>query len=554
MNVTLQNRRARRSSDAAFWRNAPVAATLCAGVRSIRTVLPCSLATLPSALALLMATAFPAKAQKPAQARMIDVRIGHAVEVAFQSVPGQVYVVESSVDNASWFKVGDPWFGDGSRVVDLISYRQTGERSKFFRVRVEDASKVGIGPVSLAGNTYLLNDGGEPQTLRFLNAVTGVLQSGGETGRNFRYGYLKTGPKSGRLQMLFGSGEQESETVVMSFETDSVGSFQSERHEEGVLEERDAGTFSRIYIEGDAVVDTGASHPAPGELAGYALILFAGDQSSLIRVLNDTIVKESTLNTSASYTYDYAASQGIGRLSVRKGHEKSDFYEFRFTSLGTGDFKRTRYADGKLKDADAGVFSVFGMGIGGRRAGGGDGEASPLDADAGLVHFPEDGEPETGGNLPPEEGVRCEMPGGLEGICVEVNADGESEKLCFYTDGTGSLVRDFARTSVFLPFDYSYEAMSERVGKLVVEFATREGNERVVYELQLDDGDDGCSGSYARTAYSGDRVTGQSVGRFTMRAELIVPDAARPGGAAVVANPNRIGLAAEVLRKTVLRE
>ena len=175
---------------------------------------------------------------------------------------------------------------------------------------------------------------------------------------------------------------------------------------------------------------------------------------------------------------------------------------------------------------------------------------SPLDANGGLVHFPEDRESPVGGDLPNED-VNCEMPAALEGISVEVTANGKSEKLNFYTDGSGSLVRDLVGTSTFVPFEYTYEAQSEREARLVVEFPTEEGNERVVYEFRLDDG---CNGSYTRTAYSGDVETGKENGRFSMRAELLIPDPERPGGTRVVANPNAIGLSPVVTRTTVLGE
>ena len=281
-------------------------------------------------------------------------RIGHAIEVNYQSTPGQVYSVESSSDNQDWVQVGDAYFGDGARVVELISYRKTGDRSKFFRVRMQDASEVGIGPVSLTGATYLLNDGGVLRTVRFNNGATGTIAVGDSEPVTFRYGFLKTGPKTGRLQMLF--GDEGLESVAMKFETDSAGTFLCDRFQAGELAERDAGTFSRVYMGPKVIVNVDPETAAPDSPIGYSFVLFAGEQSNLIRVMNDIIVKESALNTSTSYTYDYSISGGIGQLTVWKGREKYDFYEFNFGSVGSGEFKRSQYAEGQLKDADVGVF------------------------------------------------------------------------------------------------------------------------------------------------------------------------------------------------------
>ncbi|MEZ5327332.1 MAG: hypothetical protein R3F19_19960 [Verrucomicrobiales bacterium] len=476
----------------------------------------------------------------------VALTIRHAVEVEFQSVPGQVYQVQSSADNENWHPVGDSYFGDGAKVVDLISYGQTGERSKFFRVRTMDASEVGIGPVALAGATYLLNDGGVLRTIQFDNAATGTVVLGDEGLREFRYGFLKTGPSAGRLQMVF--GKNATETVSMSFSTDSAGTFQCERFDDGALVEKDAGTFSRVYLGDDVRLTFDTATPAPQSPIGYSIVLFAGEQSNVVRVLNDVVVKESMLNTSASYVYDYTVSaEGKGQLTVWKGREKYDHYEFGFTSVGTGEFRRSQYAGGALVDADVGVFSVFGAPAQSLRLGN-DGQAIPMDAEGGLVHFPETPESPVGGDAPPAGEGQCKMPGTLEGICVDVSANGKGEKLCFYSEDSGSLVKNLVSTSAFVPFEYSYEAISETVSRIEIQFATADGEQRIVYELNLDDG---CNGSYSRTKYVGDRVTAEDTGRFSMSAELIVP----AGGvvdAGIIADPNSIGVAAEVVRRTVL--
>ncbi len=477
----------------------------------------------------------------------VMLKIRHAVEVEYQSVPGQVYQIQSSTDNVNWRLEGDSYFGDGAKVVDLISYGQTGDRSRFFRVRTLDASEVGIGPVALVGATYLLNDGGMLRTIHFDNVATGTLLPNGEAPREFRYGFLKTGPDAGRLQMLF--DDITTETVSMSYSTDSAGTFRCERFEDESLIERDAGTFSRVFLDGDVRLTLDSSTPAPPSPIGYSLLLFAGEQSNVLRVLNDVVVKESMLNTSTSYVYDYAVSAtGKGQLTVWKGRAKYDFYEFSFTSVGTGAFKRSQYVDGSMVDADVGVFSVFGA-PGLRPVLDQAGQAAPLDADGGLVHFPEGPAAPSEGDTPPKREEQCKMPNQLEGICVDVTANGKSEKLCFYSDDSGSLVKNLVGTSTFVPFEYSYEVISDSVGRIEIQFATADGEQRIVYELNLDDG---CNGSYSRTKYVGDQMLAEETGRFSMSAELIIPVGGVAGGAAIIADPNRIGVAGEVIRRTVL--
>ncbi|MDA0814061.1 MAG: hypothetical protein O3C21_16925, partial [Verrucomicrobia bacterium] len=403
----------------------------------------------------------------------VVLRIRHAVEVEYQSVPGQVYQIQSSTDNVSWRVEGDSYFGDGAKVVDLISYGQSGDRSRFFRVRTLDASEVGIGPVALVGATYLLNDGGVLRTIHFDNIATGTLLLDGEAPQDFRYGFLKTGPDAGRLQMLFDNDNSSTETVSMSYATESAGTFRCEKFEDASLVELDGGTFSRVYLDGDVRLALDSSTPAPRSPIGYSLLLSAGEQSNVLRVLNDVVVKESTLNSSTSYVYDYAVSgAGKGQLTVWKGRAKYDYYEFSFTSVGTGAFERSQYVDGSMVDADVGIFSVFGapaLNSGLDEAGQ---AVSPLDADGGLVHFPESPAAPSDGDTPPKREQQCKMPNKLEGICVDVTANGKSEKLCFYSDDSGSLVKNLIGTSTFVPFEYSYEIVSDSGGRIEIQFAT----------------------------------------------------------------------------------
>lgn len=491
------------------------------------------------AVTLVLASSVVAKAQ--AQGGEIALRVSDAVELEFQSASGVVYDVQASVDNKVWRTVGESYFGDGAKVVDLISYRDQGVRSQFFRLRTRNARDVGIGPVSLAGATYLMNDGGALRTLRFENAATGNLSIDGESSDSFRYGFLKTGPSNGRLQILF--NDESSETVQMNFATDAAGTFQCQRIDSEETVGEAAGTFSRIYLNGDVTLDRGINVGVPVSPIGYSLVLFSEDQTKVIRILNDIVVKESMLNSSSSYRYDYAVADDVGQLTIWKSRGQHDFYEFEFSSVGSGKFRRSQYLGNTLMRSDSGVFSVFGA-----PSSFVDGQAIPLDADGGLVHFPESPEMPRG-DTPPKDDVQCEMPSEMEGICVEVTANGKSEKLCFYTDGTGSLVKDLVGTSTFVPFEYDYEPESANVGRVVMEFATADGEERIVYELRLKDG---CEGSYTRISYLNDRVTGKETGQFSMSAELLVPDREVAGGVAIIANPNRIGVAANVARTTIL--
>ena len=515
----------------------------------LKVLVGCLLA-LPIGLALPHGSAL---AQDADQAEHVEVRIRHAVEVEFQSLPGHVYDVETSSDNVNWESVGDAYFGTGSRVRELISYSETGGKQKYFRVKVRNASEVGIAPVSVVGNTYLLNDGGMLRTVRFQNEATGTLALGDEHRRSFRYGYVKDGARSGNLRLLF--NDDTSESLSFDFETAAAGAFKCERFEAGESVEKDAGTFSRIFVDKDVTLKVDPNAPAPESAIGYSFMLYGGNETNVLRILNDAIVKESLLNRSSSYRYDYQASGGTGFLTVWKNRARYDFYEFGFTSAGSGNFKRSQYEESVLKDVDAGVFSVIGT------AGGvnlqfdldqlGEGNHPSL-VDAGAtIQFPEDREAPTGGDTPPDESIGCEMPGDLNGICVEVEVNGKKEKLCFYTDDTGSVVHQLSGTSIFVPFEYTYESGSDRTGRLVIEFPTEEGNERLVFDLKLEDG---CSGTYVRSQYRDEELVDRKTGSFSMKAELIVPDNSRPGHAAVIANPNAIGVTAEVVRTRVLQD
>jgi hypothetical protein len=479
----------------------------------------------------------------------VSLNVRHAVEVEFQSKHGMVYDLQSSSDNQDWSSIGDLYFGDGARVVDVISYRQTGDRQKFFRVKVLEAKDVGIAPVSIIGYAYLLNDGGDVRLLKFQNGATGTIQLGSEEPESFRYGFVKTGASKGRLKLLI--GEDFEEIYEMRFETDEAGAFSGERFDGDELEDTEAGTFSRVQGRIESGFDLGdkGDAEAPANLAGYSFMLSSGGQTSMLKVLNEKVMKESVRNISSSYMYDYTFSGSLGIVSVWKGPAKYDHYQLDFVSASSGTFKRTQYNGGVVRDTDTGLFSVFGVeGLGNPVA---------LGAEGPTIHFPDeipiegDTPPDTNDGQDVDDDAVCEIPDGMEGLCVDVRIAGVSERFCFRTGGHGDLIEPMRGTTVYIPFSYDYSKNTERRARLVVKFLTTQGSDRFVFDLTLD-GD--CSGSFVRSEYKGEKLLSQKAGRFSMRAEQIEPDPQRPGGEIVKGNPNLLDAPAEVIRSRVLKD
>ena len=491
------------------------------------------------------------------KAKDVRLKINRSGEVSFQTRQGNVYDLQWSADNQTWKSSNEFYFGDDSRVVDATAARrEPGVRQRFFRVKVLDAADVGHGPVSLAGNSYVFNDGSALRVFTFLDSTTGVLGSAEGPTIQFRYDFHKSGPAEGKLRLLFGDQE---ESHTLAFETVSAGSFEIKHPESGDVDRNLSGTFTRLVPSktspgtvgsGDeaGVPAFGLGDASPAEalasVIGHSFLFYSEGQRGLIRVMNASYVKESMLNRSSSFRYEYSVEGASAYLTVWKGHEKYDHYELDFLNSMAGSFRRSQYVDAQLTDADMGVFSIFGG------SGVNLGLADELDA-AATIHFPSE---EPGGedaDTPKDEDPEneCELPKDLVRLCLEMTAGKTKEKFSFYSDDAGHVVEPLRGTTMFVPFDYSYSKTGDRTATLTVEFSTADGKETIEFKLSLNDE---CSGVYQRRDLKGGKEVGKSNGSFTMRAELILPDPQRPGQAIILANPNAVNPGLQTVRTQVV--
>ncbi|MFM1941139.1 MAG: hypothetical protein RI897_121 [Verrucomicrobiota bacterium] len=185
------------------------------------------------------------------------------------------------------------------------------------------------------------------------------------------------------------------------------------------------------------------------------------------------------------FTYTYVRTgPDEGQIEIFYDSKKRDVLHLTFTSSGNGTWVRDEYRKGKLKDRDAGIFSVV-TDDGGQIPGGGAGGGT------------------TDPNLP------TEMPVDLEGLTYSFHSGGHPDRLVFETATSGTEYGDDEDDNEANVFTYTYTQTGVDTAVLLVQFKADKWDE---YELTFSNG---AQGSFIRKEYKDGELDDTDMGMFS---------------------------------------
>jgi hypothetical protein len=317
---------------------------------------------LPLGLGLLLGPLPVGQAQQPSALKIFT-----AIEVEFDTVPGQVYLLQGSSNLVDWVNIGQPVFALGNKVTQVFSTRSGGEVSYGnYRLQIQTAPTNDLAPWTLAGLTLQLDDTPGHDLLRFLTDTTG--EESGPSPDPFTYTFSRPGLNQVRLELVF--ADQETQVLTLSFTSPGLGTWAREEIRNGQVTDRDTGTFHVVSGGspgnpggGDGGTTPGADLPVPTTLTGLAYAFQAGDDPERLEFTTATegveYEEHKPGHDNHRFTYEYTLTgTNTARLvvgfKVGKWHE----YELTFASGAQGTFVRREFKNNVLKDVDRGGFSA----------------------------------------------------------------------------------------------------------------------------------------------------------------------------------------------------
>jgi hypothetical protein len=159
--------------------------------------------------------------------------------------PGTAWYLEHSTDGQTWQDLAGPFFANGG----AIDHFQPGAAVKGVsqRLRFVDPATIGQAPVSVAGHSFMMENGGEPVRVHFMNEVRGIVRIDAMHARSFTYTWKKTSPDEAEAVL---SGLDGSFTLLrLHFSGPQLGRWGMEdipspQAAALVRETRDSGAFS----------------------------------------------------------------------------------------------------------------------------------------------------------------------------------------------------------------------------------------------------------------------------------------------------------------------
>jgi hypothetical protein len=324
---------------------------------------------LPLGLGLLLGPIPIGQAQQPSA-----LKIYTAIEVEFDTVPGQVYLLQGSSNLVDWVNIGQPVFALGNKVTQVFSTRNGGEVSYGnYRLQIQTAPTNDLAPWTMTGLTLQLDDTPGHDLLRFLTDSTG--EESGPTPDPFTYTFSRPGLNQVRLELNF--ADHESQVLTLSFTSPGLGTWAREEIRKGQVTDRDTGTFHVVNGGspgnpggGDGSTTPGADLPVPTALTGLAYAFQAGDDPERLHFTTATEGIEYEDNEpgddSHRFTYEYTLTgTNTARLVVGFKVGQWDEYDLTFANGAQGTFVRREFKNNVLKDVDRGGFSAVGLQPGG---------------------------------------------------------------------------------------------------------------------------------------------------------------------------------------------
>ena len=368
------------------------------------------------ALALATMTAFAAGLSAQTVTTTNELKIYTAIEVEFATETNKVYRLEGAADvtSGNWTTIGPAVYGSGKTVSQVFSAR-AGETVNydFYRLAISESTNSGFAPWAFTGVSLQLSDDNFTERLNFTSATAGA-KVRALNNDPFTYTFAKTAQNSARAELRFNNGKHH--IYVFTFTTETLGSHVREEFVNGILDDRDFGTFSvAAGIQepgGGGGTMTNVPTARPEALTGTAFVFNSGATPERLEFRTATtgiefehilLAGEIDDPDGFSYTYSLVGTNGA-TIVADFGDGKRDEYVLTFTSGASGSFVRREFRKGVLDDTDTGTFSPAAVATdpnnGGGNPGGGTGgdtggtPAAPS-AVTGLRIIMNDGTPDT---------------------------------------------------------------------------------------------------------------------------------------------------------------
>lgn len=406
-----------------------------------------------------------------------------ALEYKFDTEEGKVYVVEGSMNGKTWVQVSPPVFGDGQPASARLKVDAAEGQPRYaqYRAGEVDPALYGPAPVSLEGQTLLLNDNGRERQVILYKEIQGlrrgVLKTDATHARSFTYKALRTGQDSIRLELTY--FDHTTAVANLRFFDGSLGSYQLRDYDlTGHVQGIEAGGFGLHSARPPGNADT----TLPSTLAGTSQLFTQGGRSTRLEFLSpDEVVLHQEDGSQETRSYDYDLnSPGKATLRISLPSGATAVYDMSLTAGGSGSFSQTT-------------------------------EPPP-----GQLPQPGNNTPSNGGfDLPPTPTPPAQKPDcppkSLDGKSIVLSSS-DPITLFFQADGTGTAVRERGGSVEVTPFTYDYSRNGSASANLSVTFPGAATDKVDDYDLDFNPD---CTGTYQNSSFNNGESNIVSNGGFS---------------------------------------
>lgn len=402
--------------------------------------------------------------------------IRKAMEFSFPAEPGKAYELQGTKDGLTWEQAAGPFFGNGGAIEGFfpVEPESGGIRFRDYRVRELDAAELGPAPATLKATTVVLNDGGRPREVIFLDESRGLLKLDADHLRTFTYSFRRV--SGGGLSLGLTYFDDSRATLELDFSSPRVGGYQ---FMDATTRDEDRGGFSLHpgRLRSREPTDT-RPNALPTQLAGKDIVFSQAGAVTVMRFTSD---------------FEVSLKQPDGTTEVRQySYDPSTPLKATLDIIMPQGISLR--GEMSLSSETSGTVSFGAVDSDGNPVGGG----GPSSGDFNTSKDPD-----------PSENPDC-PPKDLDGESLFLSGS-EAMTLNFNPDGTGTSVRDVNGSVEVTPFTYDYQRSGNGGAALAITFPG--ANDDTVADYDFDYGDN-CTGTYRRNDYNGGELTGGGQGNF----------------------------------------
>ena len=291
--------------------------------------------------------------------------IEQAVELRFKTSSGKTYTLEASDDFGQWKTIGGTDYGNGRTQKRFLSVDDANQNLKFFRLNVSKNADVGFAPTSLVGNRFILNTGGFPQTVEFLQ--DGLAERASANGTDtVAFLYSKTSENKGTLEIV--DGERR---LVYSLEFTGLeaGAFRLETMLGDRIDDIDVGTFTLQSSPDLPPVPGGNQLPpvlsvphagvAKSDLSGLSFVFNDGGEPIWLQFEDAQIGRVIDDGEIEPFNYFIeGVTEAEQKLRIDFGNQHGLELHLAYSGECSGTYIMRETEGGDLEDVDMGTFSV----------------------------------------------------------------------------------------------------------------------------------------------------------------------------------------------------